>query len=108
MKANTSSVALAVFLLLLLGSSVIGVSEDRKLKVKVTPTYPELAKRMQVSGVVKLELTIEPNGSVSKIKPVGGHPLLIEAATQAARSYRFEPAGESSTQVIEFKFNNGQ
>src|SRR6266403_1718676 len=48
----------------------------RKAKSKVAPTYPELAKRMSIAGVVKVQVVVAPNGSVKTTKVVGGHPLL--------------------------------
>jgi outer membrane biosynthesis protein TonB len=37
---------------------------SRKVKSKVQPTYPELAKRMHISGTVKLQIVVAPNGVV--------------------------------------------
>jgi len=105
MRPNFTRFVLAASLLLLLGASVVGVADERKIKNKIAPVYPELAKRMQVSGTVKLEVTIEPNGSVANVKAIGGHPLLIQAATEAAKNYRFDPAPSVTTQILEFHFN---
>ncbi len=80
---------------------------DRKLKSKVSPVYPELAKRSNISGVVKVEVMIAANGSVKATKPVGGHPLLIGAAEDAVRKWRYEPAAGDSTAIVEFHFNPG-
>ena len=48
----------------------------RKVKSKVAPAYPELAKRMSVSGKVKIEVVITPEGRVKSTRVIGGHPLL--------------------------------
>jgi len=50
-----------------------------KLSGSVTSAYPDLAKPLRISGVVKLRATVAPNGSVKLIKPVGGNPVLIKA-----------------------------
>jgi TonB family protein len=76
----------------------------RTLKTKVTPSFPELAKRMNVTGAVKVEVTVAPNGSVKTAKAIGGHPLLIDAALAAAKQFKYE-AGEESKEVVEFKFS---
>ncbi len=76
----------------------------RALKNKVTPNFPELAKRMNVSGAVKVEITVAPNGSVKTAKAIGGHPLLIDAAVSAAKQFKYE-AGDETKEVVEFKFN---
>jgi len=77
----------------------------RKAKNKVAPTYPELAKRMSIAGVVKVQVVVAPNGSVKSTKVVGGHPLLVNAAVDAVKKWRFESASEETTGVVEFKFD---
>jgi len=79
----------------------------RKVKTKVAPAYPELAKRMSISGVVKVQVVVAPNGSVKTTKVVGGHPLLVNAAMDAVKKWRFEPASDETTGVVEFKFDPG-
>jgi protein TonB len=75
----------------------------RKIKSKVNPQYPELARKMNVSGSVKLELVIAANGQVKSVKPLGGHPLLIDAAQNAVKQWRYEPGAEG-TEVVEIRF----
>lgn len=77
----------------------------RKVKSKVSPTYPELARRMSISGVVKVQVIVAPNGSVKSTKVVGGHPLLVNAAVDAVKKWRFDAASEETTGVVEFKFD---
>ncbi len=77
----------------------------RKVKSKVAPTYPELARRMSIAGVVKVQVVVAPNGSVKNTKVVGGHPLLVNAAVDAVKKWRFESASEETTGVVEFKFD---
>jgi TonB family protein len=76
----------------------------RRAKTKVQPVYPELAKKMNIAGTVKIEVVIAPNGSVKEAKIVGGHPVLASAALDAAKKWRFEPAAAESSGVIDFKF----
>lgn len=77
---------------------------NRRAKSKVQPSYPELARKMNISGTVKVEVTVSPNGTVKEARIVGGHPLLANSALDAAKKWRFEPAPTESTGVIEFKF----
>ena len=91
----------------LLVCSTAVAQEKRAVKTQGKPTYPELAKRMNVSGSVKVELVVLPNGSVKSAKALGGHPLLIDAAVSAAKASKFEAAAGETTEVMEFKFNNG-
>ena len=77
----------------------------RKVKTKTAPMYPELAKRMNVSGKVKIEVVITPDGHVKSTRVVGGHPLLVQACQDAVKEWKFVPAPEESTQVVEFEFH---
>ena len=76
----------------------------RRVKLAVKPEYPALAKRMNLSGVVKVEAVIAPDGKVKRARVVGGHPLLAAEAEKAALMMRFEAAPNETTQVIEFRF----
>jgi TonB family protein len=77
---------------------------SRKAKSKVEPLYPPLARKMRLSGTVKIEVVVAPNGIVKDARVVGGHPVLANAALDAARKWRFEPSAVENTGVIEFKF----
>jgi len=79
--------------------------DGRKIKNKVAPVYPDLAKRMNVTGSVKVEVVIAQNGTIKSTKVIGGHPLLVETAVDAVKKWRFEPASEETTTTVEFKFN---
>lgn len=76
----------------------------RRAKNKVPPVYPELAHKMNISGTVKIEVTVAPNGTVKEARIVGGHPVLANAALDAAKKWKFEPASVESSGVIDFKF----
>jgi protein TonB len=77
----------------------------RKLKTKVAPEYPALARRMNITGVVKLEVTVAPNGSVKTAKVVGGHPILVNAALDAVKKWRYETGTEETVGILEFRFD---
>jgi TonB family protein len=55
------------------------------------PVYPDAAKAVRASGVVKVEVTIDENGNVIAAKAISGHPLLQSSAVAAARKARFTP-----------------
>ena len=77
----------------------------RKVKIKTLPVYPELARRMNVAGKVKIEVVITPDGRVKSTRVVGGHPLLVQACQDAVKEWKFVPAPEETTQVVEFEFH---
>ncbi|MGH9528369.1 MAG: energy transducer TonB [Terriglobales bacterium] len=81
---------------------------SRKVKTKVAPAYPEIARRMGIYGTVRLAIVIAPNGTVKTTSAVGGHPLLVNAATDAVKRWKFEPASAASTETVEIKFESQQ
>lgn len=76
----------------------------RRVKTHVKPNYPELARRMNITGAVKIEVMIAPDGKVKSTRVIGGHPLLVDAALNAVKQWRFEPAAKETMQVVQFKF----
>ena len=80
----------------------------RRAKSKVQPEYPELARRMNITGTVRVQVVVAANGTVKDAKVVGGHPVLAGAALEAVRKWRFEPAPAESTGVVDFKFEPHQ
>lgn len=90
---------------LVLGQSVSAGNYKRKVRTKVMPDYPDLAKRMNISGHVKIDATIAADGHVASTKVIGGSPLLVNAALDAVRKWRFEPAPKDTSEIIEFEFS---
>jgi len=78
----------------------------RKVKMKVAPIYPDLAKKMNVEGKVKVEVTITADGRVKTARVVGGSPLLTTSAVDAVKQWKFDAAPKDSTEIIEFEFKN--
>jgi len=76
----------------------------RQAKRLLTPQYQELAKKLNLSGTVRIEVTISPDGTVKHTRVLGGHPLLAASAEEAAQKSSFEPGPKETTEVIEFKF----
>jgi protein TonB len=108
---RTTATLLAVLALAVAGGTVDvraqqAQTEDiaRRVKSKVAPTYPELARKMSLAGTAKIEVVVSPSGAVKDARVVGGHPVLANAALDAAKKWRFEPAPVESTGVIDFKF----
>ncbi len=115
MSVQALNRALAVGLLLIGGWAAInaplcwGQDEiNRKAKVKVAPVYPELARRMNIGGVVRIQLTVAANGSIKDAKLVGGHPVLATAALDAVKKWRYEASPAESTGIVVFRFDPPQ
>jgi TonB family protein len=80
----------------------------RKVKTRVSPTYPELARRMSVRGTVKIAVVVSPNGNLKDARVVGGNPILVNAALEAVKKWKFEPAQDESAGTVEFNFQPGR
>ncbi len=76
----------------------------RKVKTKVAPAYPDLARRMNIVGTVKVLVVVTPNGTIKDSKVIGGNPVLANAAVDALKKWKFETASEESSGTVEFKF----
>jgi TonB family protein len=91
-----------------LGASLVAAAAEdhsaREIKSRISPTYPEIARRMQISGKVRLEVTITPDGHVKEVHPLGGHPVLVDAATNAVKGWRFSSGSGDAKQVVEIDF----
>ena len=75
-----------------------GVLQGSALK-KVQPPYPPIAKAARAQGAVQVQVTISEEGRVIDAQVVSGHPLLREAALQAARQWAFKPTELSGVPV---------
>jgi TonB family protein len=82
--------------------------EGRHVVRKMMPVYPEIAKRMNLSGTVKVQATVSPDGSVKSVQPVGGSPVLIQAAQDAVYKWKFAAATAESKELIELRFDPQQ
>jgi len=87
------------------GQSATTDEGKRKVKTRVAPAYPELAKRMGVTGKVKIEVVITSDGRVKSTRVIGGHPLLVQSCQDAVKEWKFAPAPQESTQIVEFDFS---
>jgi TonB family protein len=83
-----------------------GVVTKRKVKTKVVPEYPEIARQLHLEGKVKVEVFISADGRVTDTKVIGGHPVLSQAAVEALKKWRFEPAPKETTEIIEMNFGD--
>jgi len=80
----------------------------RKIKSRVNPQISELARKMNISGKVRIEVVVAPDGHVKSSKAIGGHPVLVQSCLDAVGAWKFEPGPEETIQVIEFDFKPQQ
>jgi len=58
---------------------------------QVQPSYPTAARIMRLSGEVVLHAIIGKDGSVRELQPLSGNPILVQAALEAVRQWRYRP-----------------
>jgi TonB family protein len=95
-------------LMVVVALALQGRAEERAIKSRVAPVYPEIAKRMRVTGVVKLEVTVDAAGKVTDVKTVSGNRTLSTAAEEAVRKWQFVPGPEPSTISLNINFDLNQ
>lgn len=76
----------------------------RKLLERTGAPYPPLARNMALQGTVKIEVLVSPDGSVKEAQIKGGHPVLAQAAVNAVRRWKWEPAPHETHETVEVKF----
>ena len=91
-------------IVLLTGGMSVTAQTERKVTRREEPDYPDLAKKMNLHGTVKLKIWISPDGTVRRLEYVGGHPLLAESALKAVKSWHYEAATKESYTVVGLKF----
>lgn len=55
------------------------------------PNYPPLARQARIQGTVVLHAIIDKEGWVAQVEVQSGHPLLVQAALDAVRQWRYKP-----------------
>jgi TonB family protein len=85
-------------------NTTVSSGSDRKIASRTAPVYPELAKKMHIRGVVRVEATVRPNGSVKSTRVLGGNPVLVESAQDAVTKWKFEPSQGETTEIVQLSF----
>lgn len=70
------------------------------------PVYPEIARKMNLTGAVKVVAVVAPDGTVKAVEPLGGSPVLIEAAKEAVVKWKYALASGESRETIELRFTS--
>lgn len=70
-----------------LGGNVIAAKKVNDIR----PQYPPLARQTRIQGTVKLHAIIAKDGTIQELSVISGHPLLVQAALDAVRQWRYQP-----------------
>ncbi len=112
MKLRVAFLLFALLAILVCSSGTSAQSNNaeeaskRQVKSRTDPAYPPLAREMHVNGKVKIEVTVAPDGAIRNTKVLGGSPLLVRAAVDAVKNWKYDPARRETTETVEFVFNN--
>lgn len=89
--------------------------QDAKLIERVEPKYPPIVRQARITGVVKLEILVDREGKVEKMKPLSGHPLMVQAAMDAVKQWRYaetllegEPVAVLTRVVVKFDLQDSE
>jgi len=80
------------------------VEGERRLESSAAPEYPAIAQQMKLTGTVRVQARVKPNGTVTEVKVLGGHPLLAAALVDAVRQWRYQSAPKETLEVVNFSF----
>jgi TonB family protein len=81
-----------------------GLREDasdfqKRLVYWPKPSYPELARRARIQGTVKLQVRVAKDGHIEVLKILQGEPVLADAAMDAVKRWRANPASINGSKV---------
>jgi TonB family protein len=88
-----------------LGVANSQAQESRKAVSKPVPPYPEVARKLHLSGVVKVQVVIGTDGRIKETNVIGGHPLLVNAVEETLKNWKYAPASGETTTQLEFNFH---
>ena len=81
---------------------------------QVKPTYPQIAKNARIQGAVVLQAEISKQGTIENLRVISGHPMLVPAAMDAVKQWRYkpyylngEPVAVETTITVNFTLSGG-
>jgi TonB family protein len=104
----------AAFVVLLLGvvvfSAAFSLAQDepegkRAIVDRVVPVYPDLARRAQIHGTVRVGVVVAPSGKAKLTQVIGGNPLLAKAAVDAIEKWKWAPVAQETKELVELNFH---
>jgi protein TonB len=64
---------------------------EGNLMLRVQPLYPPLARQARIQGQVVIRAVISRNGMIENLQVLSGHPMLVQAAIDAVKQWRYRP-----------------
>ena len=103
-KLRVAATCLFVVMALILSAANLPAQGNRKVLSNPEPPYPEVARRLLLSGVVKVQVTISTDGKIKETKILGGHPIFVNTVEQTLKEWKYAPAATETTTQLEFSF----
>jgi TonB family protein len=88
-----------------LGVANLQAQESRKALSNPVPVYPEVAKRMRLTGTVKVQIVIGADGRIKEKNFIGGHPVLVSSVEETLKDWKYAPARGETTTQLQFNFH---
>ena len=106
---NCTAVALSAVLAILTFAPCYTRAQEpsegaRKVVSRVMPQYSSLARSLNLAGVVRADVLVAANGKPKSVEVKGGHPVLVDAAQNALRQWKWEPAPHDTHEIVELHF----
>jgi TonB family protein len=83
-----------------------GNDAERRLITRVEPDYPDTLKRLNIGGIVRLQLTIAPRGNVEDVEVLGGNPILGESAAAAVKQWVYTASRSRTIAKLSIPFDS--
>jgi TonB family protein len=99
--------AKSIFAMILLSAMAVSASgqEARKTISRPIPRYPEIAKRLNLVGTVKVEILIGLDGKIKNTNVLGGHPILVSSTLETLKEWKYEPTKTETMATLTFEFH---
>jgi TonB family protein len=102
---NAKKRALAALgLLLSLTGGTMLAQQDRKVLENPTPDYPPLARKLRITGSVKVTALVGTDGLIKDVQVHGGNPVLVQEVENTLKKWKYVPANNETKIEMEFKF----
>jgi TonB family protein len=88
-----------------LGVANLQAQESRKALSNPVPVYPEVAKKMRLTGTVKVQIVIGADGRIKEKNFIGGHPVLVSSVEETLKDWKYAPAGGETTTQLQFNLH---
>jgi len=78
--------------------------QERKVLENPTPDYPALARKLRITGTVKVTAVVGTDGMIKDVQVHGGNPVLIQEVENTLKKWKYTPASNETKVELEFKF----